>query len=374
MPPGEAAGDESSVVSGLLPRPDNEMFRVLPDGGRMPANGLGMCCRGGAYEFESVRRQVLHYLAVGGRHIDTAELYLNHAPIAVGLRQAMQRYGISREELFVTTKVWPRHFGRETVKARVRQIVRGPSGAAPKVTELLDAGTLEARHHTAQDDNSLHLDYVDLLLMHAPGSFGGTLGLRLSLVQSAECLAKQLNARGCREDTWLGLSELVQEGVIKAAGVSNFNMAQLKELQALDAKKLDDPVKGRIAPISANQIKWNPWAPDFQREIYEYCQAHDITVMAYGSLGMFMEKSKAANQVILRDIAERIDQSVFAIMLRWALQHGAAIIPGTSNPKHMRANLDVYAFELSATDMAALDLLGNDTGVQFMYDKWPEEL
>ena len=65
------------------PRPRGEMFLTLPGGGQMPANGLGMCCRPSAYDDETVRRSVLWYLLQGGRHIDTAQLYLNHKPIGV---------------------------------------------------------------------------------------------------------------------------------------------------------------------------------------------------------------------------------------------------------------------------------------------------
>ena len=68
-----------------LPRPAKESFVTLAGtGDPMPANGLGMCCRASAYDDESVRRTVLWYLLQGGRHVDTAMLYLNHKPIGGG--------------------------------------------------------------------------------------------------------------------------------------------------------------------------------------------------------------------------------------------------------------------------------------------------
>ena len=101
-----------------MPRPDNERFVTLPStGDRMPAIGLGMCCRASAYDDESVRRSVLWFLLQGGRHIDTAHLYMNHKPIGVAIQQAIAR-GVPREEIFLVTKVFDRAYaqGREHVE------------------------------------------------------------------------------------------------------------------------------------------------------------------------------------------------------------------------------------------------------------------
>ena len=108
---GEPSADSLSVPpvpDSLEPasRPQGEMFLELPSGARMPANGIGMCCRHSAYDTESVRRTVLWYLLKGGRLIDTAQLYLNHKAVGLGIRDAMAR-GVPRSEIFVTTKLTP---------------------------------------------------------------------------------------------------------------------------------------------------------------------------------------------------------------------------------------------------------------------------
>ena len=104
----------------------------------MPANGLGMCCRPTAYDDVLVRRTILWYLLLGGRHIDTAHLYLNHHAVGLGIQDAVAR-GVPRSEIFVTSKIFPSHFGYQTTKDTV-----------PKLLE------------------DLQLEYIDLLLMHFP--------------------------------------------------------------------------------------------------------------------------------------------------------------------------------------------------------------
>ena len=86
----------------------------------MPAQGLGMCCRASAYDEETVRRTVLWYLLLGGRHIDTADLYLNHRGVGKGIKEAISR-GIPRSEIFVTTKFPARFFGFKTSQNSVNR-------------------------------------------------------------------------------------------------------------------------------------------------------------------------------------------------------------------------------------------------------------
>ena len=107
---------------GSFQRPDNEMFLDLPGGFKMPQEGLGMCCRATAYDDVLVYRSVLWYLLLGGRHIDGAHLYLNHKAIGEALAEAIRR-GVKREEIFVTTKIFPTQFGYESSLEMVNKYV-----------------------------------------------------------------------------------------------------------------------------------------------------------------------------------------------------------------------------------------------------------
>jgi diketogulonate reductase-like aldo/keto reductase len=242
------------------------------------------------------------------------------------MQQAMER-GIPRDEIFVTTKLWPRMFGYDTAKRLVPTFLQ-----------------------------ELNVTYVDLLLMHAPANL-------LLPGKSAECREKKLTHRQCRQETWRALSELRDEGLLKNIGVSNYAKHHLQELQELD-----------LAPIAVNQISYNPWAPDYQVETFEYCQSQGIAITAYASLGGFLQKSQAESTRVITELSERYNVTPAQIMLRWAIQMGAAVIPGTGNPKHMRENLAVYDFEISDADMARIaDLRKDEEAKKFFYMKPPAE-
>ncbi|GKY90904.1 hypothetical protein MPSEU_000064300 [Mayamaea pseudoterrestris] len=318
------------VPEKLMPheRPEHEMFLDLPFGQRMPMNGLGMCCRPTAYDDELVKRTTLWYLMLGGRLIDTAHIYLNHKAVGHGIQEAQER-GIAREEIFVTSKHWPRMFGYETTKQLVPTFLK-----------------------------ELGVDYIDLLLMHAPA------GMLMPSIKSSECSEKKLSNKQCREETWRALDELRQQGLLRNIGVSNFGKHHLQELQEM---KLP-------SPIAVNQITYNPWAPDYQVETFEYCQEQNIAVTAYASLGGFLQKSKAESTVVLSELSESYNKTVAQIMLRWAIQKGAAVIPGTGNPKHMRENLAAYEFEISEDDMKRIAELRNDEEAKkYFYMEPPKE-
>jgi diketogulonate reductase-like aldo/keto reductase len=300
------------------PRPENEMFIELAGGYQMPQSGLGMCCRPTAYDDVLVERSVLWYLLMGGRLIDNAHLYLNHRAVGKGINEAIHR-GIPRSEIFVTTKLHPSYYGYNATKEIV-----------PTFLE------------------ELGLEYLDLVLMHTPIRFPG-----IGFI-SEECSKLKLSKKECRQETFKALSDLREQGVVRSVGVSNFAAHQLKDLQELE----------NAAPIANNQFQYNPWSPDEWVETFKYCQEHGIAVTAYNSLGGSFEHHKTHTIEALKALSEKHGKSVAQIMLRWALQVGAAIIPGTGNPQHMRENLAVYSFELSAEDMAAIAELRNDDTVK----------
>jgi diketogulonate reductase-like aldo/keto reductase len=284
------------------------MFLKMPSGGQMPANGIGMCCRPAAYDPESVRRAVLWYLLQGGRHIDTADAYWNHNTIGEAMKIAEQR-GIPRSEIFLTTKIMPSYFGTESTNATVHRFIK-----------------------------ELGVDYIDLVLMHAPSFPIGRFG---------EC--KERPWKDCRTDTWNVLSALRDQGLVRDVGVSNFAKKHLQEIASLDK-----------APIAANQFEFHPWAADWQFDAFKYCNEHSIAVTAYYSLGGFLSKAQTETVQTMNDITKSTGKSTQQVLLRWALQKNVSVIPGTSNPKHMKENLDLYSWKLAEEDMARLDKLRSD--------------
>ena len=118
------------------------------------------------------------------------------------------------------------------------------------------------------------------------------------------------------------------------------------------------------APVAVNQLQWNAFAPKYQHDLGKALQARGIAVTAWGSFqGTMMQHGAAFAVNALNDIADAQDRSVPQVLLRWALQKGAAVIPGTGNPHHMRDNLDAFAFELTPAEMAQIDALADDPTV-----------
>jgi len=148
-----------------------------------------------------------------------------------------------------------------------------------------------------------------------------------------------------------GLVGAARQGCHEKRGclqVSNFAVKHLQEIQEL-----------LLAPIANNQIQYSPFVPASVKETFDYCIAHNITVTAYSPLGG-LEHEKAQAVEILQSMASKYNVSVAQIMLRWALQLGAAVIPGTGNPEHMRQNLAIYDFELSTGDMETISKLKHE--------------
>lgn len=307
------------------PRPEGELFATLEGSGdTMPLAGIGMCCRPTAYDDVSVERTIEWYLLLGGRHIDGAHLYLNHKAIGRGIANAVAK-GIPRSEIFVTTKVYPSHYGFGSTKSVVEESLR-----------------------------DLGLDYLDMVLMHAPVRM-------LPGADPEDC--KGLSVAECRKETWKALSELRSAGLVRNAGVSNFHIRHIEELLESSSGSQE------LAPVSNNQIQWNPWAPAEWVETVAYCRSKNIQITAYNSLGGSLENHKTQTIAALTELSEQHGRSVAQIMLRWALQSGAAIIPGTGNPKYMEENLSVYGFELSDADMQRIEGLREELEGEFFVMK-----
>jgi len=238
-----------------------------------------------------------------------AQLYLNHRAVGQGIAAAVAR-GVPRKEIFLVTKVNPRFY----------------SGAA--IDELIPKFLEE-----------LQVDYLDLVLLHHPQGIGGVVGT-----------CPRGTPRECRANAWSKLSAMRDAGLIRNLGVSNHRIHQIAELQAL-----------RLAPVTANQIQYNPWAPDWQHEVVRWCQKNGVVVTAWSPFqGTMMQHAQAFTVSTLTKIAADKGKTVPQVMLRWAVQKGVSAIPGTGNPAHMDENLGVFGFSLSGKEMALIDSLGSD--------------
>jgi len=234
------------------------------------------------------------YLANGGRLIDTAQLYGNHKDLAVAIKES----GVPRSDLWVTSKVL---------------VCGDPKYCAQSSEQVVRA--------VDQSKRELGLEYIDLMLLH--GAEGWGVGPQQDL------------------DLWKGLIEAKRSGLVKNIGVSNHNRAEIERLIAATSVK-----------PAVNQIEFHPWVPSETMELQRWCGNQGIAVTAYGSLGG--AGNKAAGDSVDK-IAMKHGVSRAQVLLRWGLNKGVAVIPGSNNEKHIKENLMLADVVLDENDAVALE-------------------
>ena len=162
----------------------------------------------------------------------------------------------------------------------------------------------------------LQMDYVDLLLVHWP------------------------NEAVPMEGTIRAFNEFFDAGKARSIGVSNFSVEQMERARSLST-----------APISVNQIKYHPGYE--QRDVLQWCLENDVVVTAYSPLG----KKDILRDPVLLDIACIHDKTSAHVALKWLLQKGMIVIPKASSRAHLQANLDVFDWSLSESEMQSIDLI-----------------
>ena len=265
----------------------------LANGVQIPRLGLGTWFIDDDVAADAVRAAI----DIGYRNIDTAEAYGNERGVGEGVRTS----GVPREEIFVSTKL----------AAEIKDHDRA-------VTAI--EGSLD----------TLGLDHIDLMLIHAPQPWADFRG--------GDYADGNLQA-------WKALEVAHAAGRIRAIGVSNFLQADLENILR----------RGTVAP-HVNQILVHPG--NTPTELIGYCESRDILVEAY---------SPIAHGEILRNpavvaIAERYGVSVPQLCIRYTIQLGTVSLPKTANPDHMRSNAQID-FTITDEDMTALrDLDARDYG------------
>lgn len=187
--------------------------------------------------------------------------------------------------------------------------------------------------------NDLNLTYIDLYLIHWP----------MMVPESTDFTLL---------DTWRVLEELVDEGLIKSIGVSNFNQTQLDYI-------IDN---ARIKPVN-NQIESNPHC--LNRQLIEHCRSRDVVVTGFSPLGnpghpQFTPQSRLAiNEANIRTVAQRHRRTPAQIMIRYQLQNGVVTIPKSDTRDRVITNFDVFNFRLTDDDIRLIETTGYHFRIEY---------
>jgi diketogulonate reductase-like aldo/keto reductase len=247
----------------------------LNNGTLMPLFGLGTYqSPDGQITYDAVR----YALKFGYRHIDTATYYGNEESVGRAIRDS----GIPREQIFVTTKLWP--------------------------TDALNA---EKAFETSF--NKLNIDYIDLYLIHWP-------------------------VPGMIKKIWKKMEKLLETGKIKAIGVSNYSIRNLKSTLAV----------AKIKP-TVNQVKCSPY--NYDPKLHTFCAENGIIMEAYSPL----TRGKKLDDPRLEEIAKKYAVTSVQVLLRWCIQKGIPTIPKSVHNRRIAKNADIFDFELSEVDILKLD-------------------
>jgi alcohol dehydrogenase (NADP+) len=280
------------------------------NGNPMPILGLGTWKSQPGEVYEAVKTA----LRLGYRHIDCARIYGNEAEVGQALAESFAEQVVTRSDLWVTSKLWNDSHAPEDVQ----------SGLAASLTDL-------------------QLDYLDLFLIHWPVCIKKGEGFPLSKEKLVALEELPVGA------TWEGMEALVDQGLCRHIGVSNFSLTKLQSLVA----------SARIKP-EMNQVELHPYLQ--QTALLEYCQHQGIQMTAYSPLGSpdRPDSLKAADEPVLMadpiigQIASRHGVSPAQVLISWAIHRGTAVIPKSVNPERIAQNLAAAEVSLSPADLQAI--------------------
>jgi alcohol dehydrogenase (NADP+) len=290
-------------------------YLTFKNNDKMPVLGLGTWKSAKGEVYEVIRKAI----EIGYRHFDCAFFYGNEAEIGQAITDAIKNGEVTREELWMTSKLWNNRHRKEDVKG------------AFDIT-LKDLG----------------LDYLDLYLIHWPVALQYNIGYS----QKGEDLISLTEIP--LSETWRELIDLQEKGLTKHIGVSNFSI-----------KKINQITEETGVMPEVVQVESHPFLQ--QKNLLNFAQEKGIFLTGYCPLGsadrpaarILESEPKLFQNEIIIEIAREKAVSPAQIMLAWAVNRGASVIPKSVNPQRLKENLEAVDIELTSeemTKMSGLDL------------------
>ena len=252
----------------------NQTYVTLNNDAKIPQFGLGVFM---VPDGEETEKACLDALKLGYRHIDTAHAYQNERSVG----KAVAESGIPREEIWITSKLWPSEYGEEK-----------SSDAIDKMLKRLDT------------------DYIDLLLLHQQvGDYMGA---------------------------WRAMEKAVEDGKVRAIGLSNFESDRLEEVCT----------NAKIKP-AVLQVECHPYYQ--QNQLKKRIEPYGTVIEAWYPVGH--GDSDLINEPLFTQLADKYGKTNVQIILRWHIQEGIVVFPKSTNPQHIKDNFDIFDFELTEEEM-----------------------
>ena len=271
---------------------------------------------------------VYQAIKVGYRHLDSACDYGNEKEVGKGIKRAIEDGLCTREELWITSKLWNTYHRKEHVKPALERSL-----------------------------SDLQLDYLDLYMIHFP--------IAQPFVDFEERYPPEWvlnNEQGGMQlepvslmETWQAMEALFDEKLVHQIGVCNYNSGLLHDLMAY----------ARIKP-SMLQIESHPYLT--QQRLIRLAKQYGLSVTAFSPLGalsyleldMASKTESVLEQAVVTKTAQRLGKTAAQVVLRWGIQRGNAIIPKTSKTVRLIENINIFDFVLSDDEMQAIDALNCD--------------
>jgi diketogulonate reductase-like aldo/keto reductase len=263
-----------------------QTYVTLNNGSQIPQFGLGVYQIPGD---EETKMACLEAFRLGYRHIDTAHAYQNERGVGTAVRES----GIPREEIWITSKLWPSEYGEGKTAAAIDKML-----------------------------GRLGVDSIDLLLLHQ--QFGDYLG------------------------AWKDMEKAVAQGTVRAIGLSNF-----------ESERLEEVLEAAVIKPAVLQVECHPYYQ--QNALKQRLAAYCTVIESWYPIGH--GDPRLIQEPVFTELAQKYGKSNVQIILRWHIQEGTIVFPRSNNPEHIRANIDIFDFELTEEEMKRIREL--DKGVRF---------
>ncbi|XP_065183513.1 aldose reductase A-like [Sycon ciliatum] len=316
---------------------------TLANSHKVPALGFGTWL----VDADVVGKALLEAAEVGYRHFDCAERYQNQRAIGKAFQQLWEK-GYKREDFFITSKLWcTRHDKAE-----------------------------ESCCRTLAD---LQLEYLDLYLVHFPEAFPAETSEEVMAVNCMifdETGGDSPYAQVTVKETWAGMETVVDKGLARSIGISNFAVSEIQDLLTY----------ARIRP-AVNQVELHPY--NSSPALVEYCAKESIVVTGYTSLanpyflnevdpdnprraGVKLEPLMQNEKVL--SIGKSHGKTAAQVLLRWGVQRGCSVLIRSLRRERLQENAGIFDFELTSSEMETLSSLNRDFKlVNPPWRRWPKE-